>query len=195
MKLLIATKNQGKLQDYLTFCHGLNLQVVSLQDEKIDTEFEEIYDSFEANARAKAEFYAKLSGLPTLADDSGIEIPYYRMAPGVKTKRWAGDGVTGRAYFEFILKQIKDIPGNQRQGQMRAVLALRINNQTHLAEGIITGRFTDQVYQDGFTPDYPWDPLFILDANHKYYEALTPEENLQLNHRHIAFKKLKPYLQ
>ena len=195
MKLLIATKNQGKLEDYQTFCQGLNFQAVSLTDEKIYEEFEEIYDSFEANARAKAEFYAQLSGLPTLADDSGIEIPYYGMAPGVKTKRWAGAGVSGPAYFEFILNQIKAIPENQRQGQMRAVLALRINNRTHLAEGVITGRFTDQIYQNSFTPDYPWDPLFILDVNHKYYEALTPEENLELNHRRIAFDKLKPYLQ
>ena len=194
MKLLIATFNQGKLGDYKAFCKNMDIEALSLKDLGISEEFEEKYNSFEDNAKAKAEFYGQLSGLPTLADDSGIEIPYYQMEPGVKTKRWAGTEIKGREYFDFILKKIQAIPVNDRSGQMRAVLALNINQQTHLEEGIITGSFTDVVYEKSFTPDYPWDALFILDSNHKYYEELSPDENFEYNHRRIAFDKLKIFL-
>ncbi len=194
MELLIATFNQGKLEDYRAFCHGWGIKALNLKDVGITEEFEEKFDTFEKNAGAKAEFYAQLSNLPTLADDSGIEIPYYGMEPGVKTKRWAGDQVKGRAYFDFILQKIKQIPEGRRQGQMRAVLALCINHKIHLAEGLVKGRFTDKVYDKSFTPDYPWDPVFILDENGKYYEELSHEENLKINHRRIAMEKLKAYL-
>lgn len=194
MKLLIATFNQGKLEDYRSFCKDWGLAAVNLKDVGITEEFEETYDTFEANAKAKAEFYGRLSGLPTLADDSGIEIPFYNMEPGVKTKRWAGPGIKGKDYFNFIAEKIKAIPQGQRRGQMRAVLALYISGQTHLAEGKIIGTFTDHAYTESFTPDYPWDSLFILDANGKYYEALTPEENLEYNHRRVAFEQFKPLL-
>ncbi|MCL5008748.1 MAG: hypothetical protein M1400_00200 [Patescibacteria group bacterium] len=194
MKLLIATFNQGKLEDYQSFCRNWGLVAVNLKDVGITEEFEETHDTFEANAKAKAEFYGRLSGLPTLADDSGIEIPFYNMEPGVKTKRWAGPGIQGKDYFNFIVEKIKAIPQKQRRGQMRAVLALYINGQAQLAEGKIIGTFTDQVYTASFTPDYPWDSLFILDANGKYYEALTPEENLEYNHRRVAFEQFKPLL-
>lgn len=194
MQLLIATFNQGKLEDYQAFCKDWGINAVNLKDIGVTEEFEEKFGTFEENAAAKAEFYAKLSNLPTLADDSGIEIPYYGMQPGVKTKRWAGDGIKGQAYFDFILQKVKEIPEDQRQGQMRAVLALCIKGKTHLAEGVVKGRFTEKVYDQSFTPDYPWDPVFILDENGKYYEELNPEENFKYNHRRIAFEKLKPFL-
>ena len=195
MKLLIATFNQGKLNDYKTFCKNLKIEVVNLNDLQITAEFDEIFDTFEANAKAKAEFYSKLSGLPTLADDSGIEIPFYNMEPGVKTKRWAGNTVTDQEYFDFIVKKISDIPKHLRQGQMRAVLALCINGQTYLSEGTIKGIFTEQKYNKSTTSGYPWDLVFILDENGKYYEELTEQENIELNHRKIAFDKLTKYLQ
>ncbi|MCL5775323.1 MAG: non-canonical purine NTP pyrophosphatase [Patescibacteria group bacterium] len=194
MQLLIATFNQGKLEDYQAFCKDWGIKAVNLKDIGADEEFEEKFGTFEENAAAKAEFYAKLSHLPTLADDSGIEIPYYGMEPGVKTKRWAGNEVSGHSYFDFILQKVKQMPENQRQGQMRAVLALRINGETHLAEGVVKGRFTDKVYDKSFTPDYPWDSIFVLEENGKYYEELNLEENLKYNHRRIAFEKLKPFL-
>lgn len=194
MKLLIATFNQGKLEDYRLFCKKFGIEAVNLNDVKINVEFEETYPTFEQNAKAKAEFYSKLSGLPTIADDSGIEIPFYNMEPGVKTKRWAEDNVAEKEYFEFVVNKIKQIPTTQRQGQMRAVLALCIKGETHLSEGIIKGTFTDIVYNKSSTPGYPWDLVFILDQNGKYYEELIEAENCEFNHRRIAFDKLVKYI-
>ncbi len=193
MKLLIATFNQGKLRDYRNFCKDLPLDLVSLKDVGIKEDFDEIYDTFEENSKGKAEFYAKLSGLPTIADDSGVEIPFYNMEPGVKTKRWGGK-LTDEEYFKFILDKIKNIPEDRRQAQMRAVLTLCIDGNYYQEEGEILGTLTDKVYERSTTMGYPWDKVFVLNDNGKYYEELNDEENHRYNHRRIAFEKLKLHL-
>jgi len=193
MKLLIATFNKGKFEDYRDFCKDLPIELVGLADVGIKEDFDEIYDTFEENSKGKAEFYAKLSGLPTIADDSGIEIPFYHMEPGVKTKRWGGN-LTDDEYFAFILDKIKKIPESKRQAQMRAVLTLCINGTCYQEEGKILGKLTDKVYEHSTTHGYPWDKVFILDDNGKYYEDLNEEENRRFNHRGIAFGRLKKYL-
>lgn len=193
MKLLIATFNKGKLEDYKQICKNLPLEVVSLEDIGIKEDFDETYRTFEENSMGKAKFYSELSELPTIADDSGIEIPFYRMAPGVRTKRWGGD-LSKEEYFAFILEKIKQIPENERGAQMRAVITLCVNGNCHQAEGKILGALTDKPYEQSTTSGYPWDRVFVLDANGKYYEDLGEEENYQFNHRRIAFEKLKRFI-
>lgn len=193
-KLLIATFNKGKAKDYKNFLKELPMKLVTLSDIGITEEFDEIHNTFEENAKGKAEFYEKLSGLPTLADDSGIEIPFYNMEPGVNTKMWDGVGKNDKAYQVFILEKIKKIPMNQREAQLRAVLALSINGKTNLAEGKIKGILSDRVYDKSNTHGYPWDRVFIIPEINKYYEELTHEENLKYNHRRLALEKLKTFL-
>ena len=193
MKLLIATFNRGKLADYRHFCQNLPFEVVGLSEVGIKEEFDEIYDTFEENSKEKSKFYSNLSNLPTIADDSGVEIPYYHMEPGVRTKRWGGE-LDDDAYLAFVLEKIRQIPEGQRQAQMRAVLTLCVQGTCHQAEGKIIGTLTDKVYEKSTTHGYPWDKVFILNTNGKYYEALSDEENIQLNHRRVAFDKLKQYL-
>lgn len=193
-KLLIATLNQGKLEDYKNFLSDLPLELVTLSDLKITQDYDEIHNKFEENARGKAEFYGSISGLTTLADDSGIEIPYYNMEPGVHTRRWDGVGKNDEDYINFIVEKIRAIPMDQRQAQLRAVLALNIDGATHLAEGKIEGILTEKVYSGSDTHGYPWDRVFIIPTINKYYEELTPEENYKYNHRRIAIEKLKQFL-
>lgn len=193
-KLLIATFNSGKLQDYKEFLKALPIELLTLSDVGITEDFDEIYETFEENSKAKSEFYSELSGLPTLSDDSGVEIPFYNMDPGVHTKRWDGIGKNDEHYQNFILEKIKAIPEDQRHGQLRAVLALCINDRTHLAEGIIKGNLTTEIYKNSNTHGYPWDKVFIIPELNKYYEELTPEENYQYNHRRLALEKLMQFL-
>lgn len=193
-KLLIATYNKGKLKDYKSFLKDLPLELVTLNDVGITTEFEEIYETFEENAKGKAEYYHKLSGLPTLADDSGIEIPFYNMGPGVHTKNWNGDDNDHDRYTKFIVEKIKAIPQNKRQAQLRAVVALCIEGKTYLADEKIVGKLTHIVYPHSKTIDYPWDSVFIIADINKYYEGLNDTENYKYNHRRLALEKLKPKL-
>lgn len=189
MKLLIATHNPGKLHDYLQFTKGLPIEIVSLKDLGITEEFEEPYATMEENAKGKAEFYGKLTGLPTLSDDSGIEIPFYNMEPGPNTKHWAGENVKGDEYFNFIIDKIRAIPENQRQAQFRAVQAYYDGLNTYNSEGVVKGILTD-IPHETETPGFPWKRLFILPELNKKYEQLTEEEHIRYNHRKIALDKL-----
>lgn len=185
MKLLVATFNQGKLEDYQQFCQGTGIHPISLNDLGVSDEFQEVYPTFEENAKAKAEHYYQLTKIPTLADDSGIEIPYLNMEPGVKTKRWANNND-----IDFIVNKIKEIPIDKRQAQLRVVEAYCDGQQTVLEEGIIKGTLTDKIYTGSTTHGYPWDLVFIVDGLNKYYEEIT---DLQFNHRKWAFDKLKKH--
>lgn len=193
-KLLIATFNNGKLGDYKNFLKDLPIELLTLSDVGITKDFDEVFKTFEENAKGKAEFYSKISGLPTLADDSGIEIPFYDMKPGVYTKRWSYVEKSNLDPQEFRLRKIREIPESKRQAQLRAVLALSIDGKTHLSEGIIKGILTDDVYPHSDTHGYPWDRLFVIPELKKYYEELTPQENFQYNHRRLALENLKKYL-
>ncbi len=194
-KLLIATFNKGKLEDYKFFLKNLPFKLVTLENLGITEDFEEVCETFEENASAKAEFYAKLSGLTTLADDSGVEIPFYKMAPGVHTKRWDGVGKNDEHYQKFILEKIKAIPKDQRKAQLRAVLALSINGETHMSEGIIKGILTEKVYPNSDTQGYPWDRVFIIPQLNKYYEELSDKENYKYNHRRRALENLRSVIE
>lgn len=191
MRVLLATFNKGKLLDYRQFAARYpELELVSLADVGIEGDVAEPHETFEENAKAKAEHYARLSGLPTIADDSGIEIPFYNMEPGVRTKRWDGRGNHDGYYEAFILEKVKAIPENRRDAQLRAVLAYADGSKAATAEGVIKGTLTDRRYENGSTEGYPWDRLFIIPELGKYYEELTEDENYRHNHRRIAFDRL-----
>ena len=86
-RLLLATTNRGKAAEYVSLLKGLDLELVTLDQAGISQEAEENYSTFEENARSKAVFYAALSGLITLADDSGLEVEALRGEPGVRSSR------------------------------------------------------------------------------------------------------------
>lgn len=191
MRVLLATFNQGKLRDYRQFAARYpEVTLVSLADVSITEDVAEPYGTFEENARHKAEHYARLSGLPTIADDSGIEIPFYGMEPGVHTKRWDGRRNHDEHYEAFILEKVKAIPEDRRAAQLRAVLAYADGPNTATAEGVIQGQLTDHRYDGGSTKGYPWDRLFVIPELGKYYEELTDDENFRYNHRRVAFDRL-----
>jgi len=97
-KLLIATHNQGKIREYQTLLAGLPLTVTSLKAEGIDHDVEETGETFRENACLKAETYARMAGIWTWADDSGLEVDALGGRPGVYSARYAGPGATDRRH-------------------------------------------------------------------------------------------------
>ena len=110
LTLLIATHNRGKLREYQEIFADLSLRLVSLDDVGIAWEVEETGTTFEANARLKARAYSDAAQLPTLADDSGLEVDALGGEPGVYSARYAGPHATPVERYEFLLRRMAHVP-------------------------------------------------------------------------------------
>ncbi len=197
-KLLIATTNPGKLAEIRLFLSDLPLTLTGLKDEGISQTVEETGKTFEQNAVLKATFYAKLSGLPTIADDGGFEIDALGGEPGVKSHRWIhGDREdTDEELISYTFKKMKDVPEGKRGAQLRAVLALVLpGGHTYTASATIRGVIPNKP-SDARTEGFPYRSILFLPELGKFYnhDVLTPEENARYNHRKQALEELKPIL-
>ncbi len=165
LRLLVATRSTHKLAELRDLLRLQRAILVSLADLGISDEPVEDGRTFAANARLKARSYARLSGLPTLADDSGIEVDALGGAPGVRTRRYAGAGATDADNNAKLLVALAGLPSDQRRARYRCVLALALPEATgprggipvRLARGTFEGRIaTASLGANGFG----YDPIF-----------------------------------
>ncbi len=189
-ELLIATRNQGKLREFTAIFAGLDVTLRTLDDLGIADDIAETGTTFAANAILKAEGYLALSGLPTLADDSGLEVAALNGAPGVYSARYGG--VTGEAQLHYLLDQLKDVPWHARLARFVCVIALaRPGHPTALAEGTLPGVIEHAPRGSG---GFGYDPLFyLLDANCTLAE-LSAEHKNQISHRANAARAARAIL-
>ncbi len=123
--LLIATHNPGKMREYGRLLHGIPFRLVSLNDLGIIDEVEETGDTFEENAWLKAGGYAAMSGLLTLADDSGLAVDALNGEPGVQSARYgAPQAATDGERVELLLRNLENVPWARRTARFRCVLAI-----------------------------------------------------------------------
>src|ERR1700756_1618298 len=123
-ELLIATTNSAKFAEYRELTREFNLRLLSLRDAGIDREAPEGAATFRDNARIKAAFYFKQSGLPTLADDGGLEVDALGGAPGVQSHRWLGADTDDRRLAEEVVRRMVGVEPEQRTARLRAVAGL-----------------------------------------------------------------------
>lgn len=191
-ELLIATTNPAKIREYRVIFQelGLDLKLLSLQDSGIDKELEETGKTFEENAVQKAEFYHKLSGLPTLSDDAGIEIDYLNGEPGVHSRRWPGHKATDEELINLTLEKLKEVPEEKRGAQLRAVIGLVLPGlkETLTFEGKLRGVIAKTPFE-GRYEGYPFRSLFKL-PNGKYLGEMEISEA----HRKEAIQKALPII-
>lgn len=181
-ELLIATRNPGKLREFAAIFAGLGLTLRTLDELGIPDEIAETGDTFAANARLKAEGYMALSGLPTLADDSGLEVAALNGAPGVYSARYGG--VSGAAQLAYLLAQLKDVPWHQRLARFVCVIALaRPGSPTELVEGTLPGVI--ELAPRG-TGGFGYDPLFYLLDEDATLAEVPAERKNQISHRAAA---------
>lgn len=181
-ELLIATHNQGKLREYAAIFAGLGLQLRTLDDLSIHEEVAETGTTFSDNARLKAEGYMRLSGMMTLADDSGLEVAALNGAPGVYSARYGG--VSGRAQLDYLLKQLEGVPFHARMARFVCMIALaHPHRETELVEGTLHGVIEMEPRGEG---GFGYDPLFyVLDADMTLAE-MAPERKNAISHRAVA---------
>jgi len=192
-RLLLATTNQGKAAEYRDLLKGLDLEMVTLDQAGISQEADESFNTFEENARHKAAFYAELGGLPTLADDSGLEVDALSGEPGVRSSRYAGDNATDADRVDFLLNKLKDVPHQERTARFRCVIAVaRPGGQIETAEGACDGYIaTEPRGHNGFG----YDPVFYLPEFGKTIAELPPEIKNRISHRAMAAVKMRRLLQ
>ncbi len=194
--LLIATHNKAKIYELKEFLSDLPVTLVSLSDLGIDTDVEEDGKTYEENSKKKALFFAKLTGLPAIADDGGIEIAALSGEPGVKSKRWLGYDATDGQLQAHMAKVARVLPDGNRHASFVLVLTLALpDGRTWSTEGRVEGIVVKKPFKKYFR-GFPFRLYFYLPEIKKYYHEkdLSPSEMEKYNHRFKAVKKLKPII-
>jgi XTP/dITP diphosphohydrolase len=189
--LLIATTSPHKLEEYRALLAGIPFQLRSLRDVGIDEDVEETGTTFEANASLKAERYRDLSGLLTLADDSGIEVDALGGQPGIHSRRWAGD-VNDTERNRLLLAKLQGFPEQKRTARYRCVIAIAApGRQTQLVSGICEGVIAPEPCGSG---GFGYDPLFYVPELGQTLGQAPPEVKNSLSHRGRAAQAARELL-
>ena len=194
MKVVLASKNRHKLEEISKITEKFDMELVLQSDLGVDIDVEENGTTFEENSFIKAEAVMKATGLPALADDSGIAVDALNGEPGVYSARYGFDDTLddwGR--LELLLKNTEQVPDGQRQSQFVCVITMVTpDHQVIQARGEIHGELTREARgENGFG----YDPIFYYPPFGKTTAEMTPEEKNGVSHRgqalRIFYEKLK----
>jgi len=187
-RLLIATGNPGKMREYQGLLRDLPFELVSLRDLGITHEVDETGETFEENAWLKASEYAAISGMLTLADDSGLEVDALSGEPGVRSARYGGDSCNNdQERVALLLTNLQDITWGQRTARFRCVIAVA-GNATLIAqaEGSVAGMIQ---YVSQGNNGFGYDPVFYLPSLGRTMAQLPLEDKNSISHRADAARK------
>lgn len=190
--LVFATRNRGKVVELRALLAGLPLRVLALDDLACEVpEVIEDGDTFVANAIKKAREVGRASGLPALADDSGLEVDALAGAPGVHSARYAGPDADDEANNERLLAQLAGVPDERRTARFRSVLAFVDGATVLTCEGACEGRITRARRGRG---GFGYDPLFFVPELGATFGELGVGTKNDRSHRAAAMKAMKPLL-
>jgi XTP/dITP diphosphohydrolase len=178
-KLVIATGNTGKLREYRELLAGTGLELIAF-----DTEVEEVGETYEDNAKLKAEAAAERSGLPALGDDSGVEVEALDGFPGIRSAR------LGPTQEDRTAKLLSRLEGKPRPWNARFVCVLALSNPGHptrLFEGECKGEIVPEWRGEA---GFGYDPVFLVPGTGKTFGEMRPEEKRQYSHRARAVRAL-----
>ena len=183
-EIVIASGNKGKIKEAQKILDGFN--IVSMNEVGIDVDVEEDQDTFEGNARKKAEEIAKtLDGKMCIADDSGIEVEILDGFPGVYTKRWHSG--TDRERNLALIEKLKGIPREKRKIKFTTAIAVSDGKNTICELGIINGYVAEDIRGNN---GFGFDEIFELEDGRTLAE-LSNEEKNKISARKIALEKIK----
>ena len=189
-KIVLASGNKGKLREFNQVLGDLGVEVLP-QSEFSVSDADETGLSFIENAILKARHAAAATGLPALADDSGLEVDALNGAPGIYSARFSGPEATDRKNNEHLLEKLSGLPTDQRSARFRCVLVFmrHENDPTPL---ICQGSWEGQILEESQGDNgFGYDPLFLIPALEKTSAQLPAEEKNKLSHRGQAVTQLK----
>lgn len=188
MKLVFATHNQNKLKEVRALMPK-HIEVVSLTDINWHAEIDETSDTIEGNALLKAQTVFQKTNMPCFADDSGLLVNALNGAPGVYSARYGGEQKNDHDNIHRLLHELQHT--TQRDAHFKTVLALVLNNQSYVFEGIVYGQITtEKIGTNGFG----YDPVFLPQGSLKTFAEMSAEEKNAMSHRAIALKKMTDFL-
>ncbi|MEE8372158.1 MAG: RdgB/HAM1 family non-canonical purine NTP pyrophosphatase [Dehalococcoidia bacterium] len=192
-KLLVATNNSGKLREYASLLDGLGFELITLAGAGITVEVEETGASMEQNAVLKATGYAELSGLVTLADDSGLEVDALGGEPGPLSRRYAGENATDLERNDYLLAKLRDVPWEKRGARFRCVIAIAASDgNVETCEGVCQGMIAFEPKGEG---GFGYDPIFYLPELERWMAELSLDEKNRISHRAKAAREARRLLE
>ena len=192
-KLLIATHNRGKVAEFSEMLADLAIEWLSLDEVGIEKDVDETGSTFRENAVLKAQTYARLTGLLTLADDSGLQVDALNGEPGIYTARYGGAGLNHQDRYQLLLQNMQDVSWPQRTARFRAVIALAAPDGTLLGteDGVCEGMIAMEPAGDG---GFGYDPVFFLPDRGKTMAQVGSAVKHTISHRGRAMQAIEPLL-
>ena len=194
-QLLLATRNQGKIVEFRRILDALapgEIELVGLDQFPHLHDVDETGSTFEENALLKAREMSEATGLPAIADDSGLCVDALNGDPGIFSARWAGEHGNDQANLEKVLNQLKDVPDEKRTAYFICVAALYLpDGRTHCEEGRFYGTILHSpVGENGFG----YDPIFKPKGLEISSAQMSAEEKDAVSHRGISLRAIAPHV-
>ena len=189
MKLVFASNNQNKIAEIKQMLPK-SIELLSLDEIGCTEDIPETADTIEVNAILKANYVTEKYGYYCFADDTGLEVEALDGAPGVFSARYAGQQKNADDNMNKLLDNLKD--KTNRKAQFKTIIALNINDEQHLFEGIIKGEI---ISEKRGTKGFGYDPIFVPEGFSTTFAEMEMNEKAKLSHRGIATRKLISFLE
>lgn len=186
-KLVLATNNRHKIIEMKSILKGLDIEILTLHDIPNIPPLVEDGTTFEENALKKARIVFRHSKLPSLADDSGLEVFYLNGKPGVLSARYTGEGATDDQNNQKLLSELRGVAPRRRRAQFRSILAFVGDGFEEMSEGTCLGSIIEKPRgSNGFG----YDPIFLPEGFGETYAELTDEKKNTMSHRAKSLEKM-----
>jgi len=188
-KIVLASNNQGKVREISQMVAKLDLQIVPQSDFNV-IEIEETGLTFVENSILKARHAAMVTGLPAIADDSGLEVDFLKGAPGIYSARYSGEGASDKENLDKMLLALKDVPAEQRTGRFQCLMVFMRHAEDptpFIAQGTWEGVITEAPMGDN---GFGYDPVFYVPEHNCTAAQLESDIKNNMSHRGQALKKL-----
>ncbi|MBR3848149.1 MAG: XTP/dITP diphosphatase [Oscillospiraceae bacterium] len=197
MKFIIATNNKKKLKELTAILGTLGVEAVSLAEAGVESDVEETGTTFEENSRLKAVAAMEKSGLPAIADDSGLEVDALGGEPGIYSARYGGDKCADdKERYEYLLENMENVPDGKRTARFVSVITCTFpDGREVVARGEIEGEILRAPSGEG---GFGYDPIFFVPSEGMTTAEMSAERKNEISHRarslQIMSKKLKEIL-
>jgi XTP/dITP diphosphohydrolase len=191
MKIVLATHNHDKEIELKHSLRGLDVEICSLSEYPYIGEIDETGATLLENSLLKANTVHDLTGLPVIADDTGLEVDALDGAPGVYSARFSGVNATYEDNVNKLLSVMEDVPDDMRSARFRTVISFVDETQKLWTEGFIEGRITENARGN---MGFGYDPVFYVPRLKKTFAELSTAEKNKISHRGLALQKLRKIL-